>query len=114
MSTFDDILDQGAATDLTVLGGQSVSYTPNGGDARTITVLVDYISDDENIIDGSWKKDPVIQITALDSATTGISLASWTKNDSVSVAPRPGATAKVFHLAEVMQQISGHAVFRVN
>jgi len=114
LSTFDDILDGSAATDIELLGGQTVSYTPNGGQARSISVIVDYIQDDENVIDGSWKKDPVIQITAADSATAGINLASWTKNDAISLPPRPGATAVTFHLAAVIQQSSGHAVFRVN
>ena len=114
MSTFEDILETVAEDDIGILGGQAVSFTPSGGAARTITVLVDYIDDAGHILDDSWSKNPTIQITALNSSTSGIDLSSWNQNDSVFVPPRKGATATKHHLAEVIQQISGHAVYRIN
>ena len=113
MSTFDDILDVSAANDITILGGQDVTFTPNGGVARTINVIVDYLVDDESVLSGSWKKDPTIQVTATNSATAGIDLSSWDTSDAILLPPRKGATAITFHLAQAMHQISGQAVFKV-
>jgi hypothetical protein len=84
--------------------GETVTYRPYGGTARSITAIVE--RDDETDVDvASNVTAPLITITVANSATAGISATEIKVGaDQIDVADRPGKTATSRVILRIIEQ----------
>jgi hypothetical protein len=103
MTTFDTRFAAGAAPQLFSHFGESITYYPFGGTARTITAIVD--REPPSIVDGAGEIiTHAMVIEVYDSSSTGISLSELnTGRDKIGVALRAGGTAEQRSVAQLME-----------
>jgi len=82
--------------------GQPIVFQPGTLD-RAITAIVKYVEDDAIVDPVLRHKSPRVHIKTANDATVGISAAEFDPSRTVSVPPRPGAEARVMHLARIVK-----------
>jgi len=91
----------GRAAFLTAFG-QPVTFQPGTLD-RVITAIVKYPEDDAVVSPIARHRSPLIHIKVANDATLGIAASEFADNQTISVPPRSGATARVMQLARIVK-----------
>jgi len=82
--------------------GRPVTYQPGTLD-RAITAIVRYVTDDAEILTGARLRTPKVHVKVANDATLGIAASEFADNQTISVPPRPGATARTMQLARIVK-----------
>ena len=82
--------------------GTEIVYRPETL-ARTITAIVQYIKDDGIVDPIPRHKSPMVQIKVANDSTLGIAADEFDSNQTVSVPPRPRASAVPMILARIVK-----------
>ena len=82
--------------------GIAIVYQPGVLD-RAITAIVKYVTDDATVAPVLHHRGPLVHIKVANDATLGIAASEYADNQTVSVPPRPLASAKVMHLARIVK-----------
>jgi len=105
LRTFDEILEQDASLHTDEFGVTGI-YQPGVLD-RSIDVIITYKQDDGQVSPVKRRRGPVIEISVQNSATAGIAPSEYSTGQKISVPPRPGATARNFQLARIVNEDAG-------
>jgi hypothetical protein len=111
-SSFEQDFGASAARDLLAAFGEDVDYTPKGGVARSIVMIVE--RNPSESVSGRMLK-PKLRLTALNHPTLGINASSFNAGgDFVELAVRNGGTAERIVLHAVpLEQDDGMLVFEI-
>jgi len=82
--------------------GQPVTFQPGTLD-RAITAIIKYVTDDATVDPVLRHRSPLVHIKVANDATLGIAASEFADNQTVSVPPRSGATARVMQLARIVK-----------
>jgi hypothetical protein len=107
------MLSDDAASFLTALGGESISYTPRGGTLRTISAIVDRHPRARTRESGELFQ-PRCEVTVINNATTGVDASQTTMvGGAFSVAVTLGRTAEslVIRQGDLVGQDAGLLTF---
>jgi len=82
--------------------GQPIIFQP-GTSNRAITAIVKYPEDDAVVSPIARHRSPLVHVKVANDATLGIAASEYADNQTVSVPPRSGATARVMQLARIVK-----------
>jgi hypothetical protein len=110
---FSDFETDSAGCVIDLLGAETVTYYPTGGEARTISAIVD--REEAASLPGSTHGTaPGAEISVLNNATTGISTSELNKTlDKISYPVRIGETAQARKIVAIVSQDAGMLTLRV-
>jgi len=111
-STFEADFGASGARDLLAVLGESVDYTPKGGVARSIVMIVERHPPES--VTGRTSK-PELRLICLNHATLGVNLPTFNAGgDFVSIATTSGGTAERIMLhGRPLEQDDGMLVFEI-
>lgn len=112
LKTFDEMLVQNATIQLALYGIAGV-YQPGVLD-RDITLIIEYVSDDDVVEPVQRRRGPRIEIQVANNSTTGITPGEFTSGQKISAPPRSGESARNFHLARIIEQDAGMVTFEAH
>lgn len=108
MGDFDTTMETAAEAAFAYLGTEQVTYTPNGGAARTVTAVVRRMG-----IDGDLNV-PIAQIKVKNSATLGLAAAAIdTGGDSIAWSPKRGGTTRTSRITALVSADAGFVTVEV-
>lgn len=82
--------------------GTAIVYQP-GSLNRAITAIIRYVGDDETVPPVLRHRGPLIHVKVANDATLGIAASEFSENQTVSLPPRPEASAVTKHLARIVK-----------
>jgi hypothetical protein len=108
MTDFDTTMQLAAAAMPECLGAESVTYTPRGGAARVISVVVQRLGIHPDL------RVPFAQIKAREHATLGLAAATLdTGGDTIAWQPKPGGTARTGRITSLISANAGFVTVEV-
>lgn len=110
MGVMDDLMAEEAERlfDADLLPGvETISYTPQGGDARDIAAHVSR----QGLTGMDGVPVRIVRVAVENHATRGIDAATMVVGgDTIEVAPRPGGTARAYHLPPLDAESDEHVL----
>jgi len=101
-TAFETLWTAAARTAFLAAFGMSIIYRPETL-ARSITAIVKYVQDDALVDPVVRHKSPRVQIKVANDSILGIAAAEFDSNQTVSVPPRPKASAVPMILARIVK-----------
>ena len=81
---------------------------------RSIKVIIRYVTDDAQVQPVQRHRSPKINIKTPNDSSNGIAAGEFELGQKVSIPPRKGADARLFHLARIVKQTASFVIYEVH